>query len=435
MTVFPYATQQQGWSDFADDLLTMSAGIDPGVLLRGQSGGKISEAIDDLYTLQRGVEALSDSAAEMSAVCGVQDGYDVDLANCPATRERVEAAAQFAKDMRVMMRSGQVEPEQVIKADEVADELAAQRKAAIERHAGETSTTVFPEVPSCEMPDAHYPGGTHASDGNSDGDFSGGDENSDGDFSGGDETPPEEPGDQPQNPFEPERPPMQAPMNPEPARGKYMTPMDDGVVNLPETVEPQTQLSRGDSAVVSPSSSVLGQQVPQPTTQQAWQSPQYSGITQPQGRMLGQVNPQKSPQQRRERREPEWNRPVSAETLAAIPVSHAVASTMPSAPSPTVSPTTPGTHMSAATVPAAPTSPGGQTPGGVGPTPMTTVGPGARTSLQGGGMREKPSIPDNLKAVLSADVVRELEQSFDTLFPDPDKPNADPIPAPTGALR
>ncbi|MCV7194105.1 hypothetical protein [Mycolicibacterium brumae] len=428
MTVVPYATQAQGWGTFADELLTLATDIDPGVLLVGQSGGKISEAIDDLYTLRCSVESLADSASEMSAVCAKQDGYDVDLANCPATRERVEAAARFAKDMRVMLRRGQVEPEQVVKADEVADELAQQRKAAVEKHAGETAGTKFPEVPTCEMPDAHYPGGDPGKKDGDPGTKGGDDEFGDWGTPGGKdgEKKPEgnpEPGD--------DVTPLPEIVSPEPS-GPSQTPAPrvfspDGSVELrPERVPPETTLSRGDSTLVAPSSSMLGQQAPTVPSTAPWQPPQYTGINPIQNRMLGNVNPSASPQ-RKDRQQPDY-RPVPIEVLAAVPVAHHVASPTPSAPTPnTTTPSlgTPGTHTSAASTPAS-TTPGGQTPSGVGPTVSgaPTIGPGARTSLQGGGMREKPSIPENLKAVLDADVVRDLEASFDALFPEPDKPDA-----------
>ncbi len=50
-------------------------------------------------------------------------------------------------------------------------------------------------------------------------------------------------------------------------------------------------------------------------------------------------------------------------------------------------------------------------------------------------MREKPTVPDNLKAVLSEQTVRDLEAALSDKFPDPEPtpPNTDPVP--TGALR
>ena len=48
---YPYATQQQGWSSFASELDALALGINPATLLRGQYGGKISEAIDELTVI------------------------------------------------------------------------------------------------------------------------------------------------------------------------------------------------------------------------------------------------------------------------------------------------------------------------------------------------------------------------------------------------
>lgn len=430
---YPYATQQAGWSDFADELDALALGINPGTLLAGQFGGKISEHIDELTVIVGGVEGLSDSAAELATVCGVQDGFDRELVACPATKERVEEAEAAAKKAQVLLRAGQCEPEVAALVIARADELAQQRREAVEHHAEQTSGTHFDEPESVGLPDAHYPGGTEGEPGNEPGKKGGDDEF--GDWGTPGETKPSEtpaPSDGVN--------PLPEVVSPEPS-GPSQTPAPriyspDGSVELrPERVQPETTLSRGDAALVSPSSSMLGQTPQAAPVQQAWpQPPQYTGISQP-GRMLGNVNPQNSPQRSRDRQEPEGTRPVPAETLAAIPVSHAVASTIPSAPSPNVgTPGTPGTHTSAATTPAAaPSAPGGHTPTGVGPTPMTTVGPGAKSAVTGGGMREKPVVPDALKAVLDEQTVRDLERSLSEVFPEPDKPNADPIP--TGAIR
>lgn len=436
---FPYDTQQAGWADFASELDALALGINPSVLLRGQYGGKISEAIDELKIIVTGVEGLSDSAAELSAVCGVQDSFDRELAACPATKERVEEAEAAAKKAQALLRAGQCEPELAELVIARADELAQQRREAVEKHAADTATTHFDDPESVEWPDAHYPGGEPGSEPGK----KGGDDGTPfGDFNGEDQPPTEpgetpEPGDKPQNPLEPEKPPMQAPMHPEPGSGRFMTPMtpEDRVTPLPETVTPETTLSRGDASLVAPSSSMLGQPTPTAPSTAAWQPPQYTGISPGQSRMLGNVNPNNSPQ-RKDKQEPEWNRPVPAETLAAIPVAHAVASTPPSALSPNVgtpSPTAPGTHTSSANVPTSPTAPSTPSGSNLGPTPMSTVGPGSRASVTGGGMREKPSVPDTLRAVLSEETVRDLEKALSNAFPDPEPPNTDPVP--TGALR
>ncbi len=435
MTVFPYATQQAGWSDFATQLDAELDALNPDVLLSGQSGGLISEHIDSLYTLQKGVTGLADSAHDLAATCGVQDGYDHELASA-VSREEVADAEVTAKKAGAMMRAGVCDPAVAELLIARADALARERQEAVEKHAAQTSGTHFEEPESIEIPEVGEGGEPGKKDGDPGTKKPGGIERGEDGAGGESADTGEEKGEKPEEPSDGVHP-LPEIVSPEPSGPTDIAPAPrvfppDGSVELrPERVQSETTLSRGDAPLVAPSSSMLGQQTPQVPTQQAWQPPQYTGVSSP-SRMLGNMNPNNQ-QQRKDRQEPAWDRPVPAETLAAIPVAHHVTSPTSTAPNvPPMTPGSPGTHTSAASVPTSPTSPSGQTPGGVGPTPVSTVGPGARTAVTSGGMREKPVVPETLRAVLDEQTVRDLEASLSEKFPEP-TPNSDPIP--TGAIR
>ncbi|MFZ2242381.1 MAG: hypothetical protein WAV90_23000 [Gordonia amarae] len=446
MTVFPYATQQAGWADFATQLDGELDALNPATLMPGMSGGLIGEHIDALHLLTEGATRLADSAHDLAAECGTQDGFDRELASA-VSREEVADAEKTASQARAMMRAGTCDPAVAELLNGRAESLAREREEAVAKHAAQTAGTHFDEPESVCITEVGEGGEANKKD-DGDGTIGKGETSDGGTGADTGEKKGEKP-EEPSNKPEPGVKPLPEIVTPEPS-GSTQTPAarvfsPDGSVELrPERVQPETALS-SDGSVIRPSSTLTMGQTPAATvpTQQPWQPVQYSGITPTQSRMLGHVNPNNQQQQRRGKQEPEWNRPVSAETLAAIPVSHAVPVTSPTpiTPTPNVSPTTtgtPGTHTSSATTPA-PTAPSGQTPSGAGPTPVggaPTIGPGSKTATTAGGMREKPAVPETLRAVLSEETVRDLERSLANAFPDPEPtppPGADPIP--TGALR
>jgi len=156
-SAFPFETQATGWKTLANDVLDLSDALNPATLLPGQSGGKIDEAADAISVFRTGAAQLADTASETAQACSDQSQYDRSLASNPVTEQRVADARQFAADMRVMMRRGDVSPEQVDTAEATADDLASQRKDAITRHETETMSTRFPDVPTLKNPDLDNP--------------------------------------------------------------------------------------------------------------------------------------------------------------------------------------------------------------------------------------------------------------------------------------
>lgn len=145
-TTFPYTTQANGWSTWANDLLTEATQLTPATLLAGQSGGVLDDHISEIASIRTAAERLSDSAYTTSKTAATQDQFDRTLAAAPSESE-VREAEHAAERVRLQQKYGQPRQGDIAILNRAAN-LRSDRDAALAQHAADTSTTQWPEVPS-----------------------------------------------------------------------------------------------------------------------------------------------------------------------------------------------------------------------------------------------------------------------------------------------
>jgi len=152
-SVFPYATQADGWDKWGTSLSTLSTQLNIAALLPGQGGGKIDDIITDVKAINTAAGKVSETVPELVTSCKAQDGFDHTLAQAPTPEECAQLYAKYTK-LNAKMKANPTDddlPSQVEAAQKSFTDASTQRAEAITKHAEDTSGTKFPEVPTTNI--------------------------------------------------------------------------------------------------------------------------------------------------------------------------------------------------------------------------------------------------------------------------------------------
>lgn len=443
--MFAFGNAAVGFADLATEVDGVTSDLTTALHLLGdQEGGDISAHKSLIAHVIAGSNEIAASMMDTSAACERQDAADQALAQAP-TPEAVERARARAKVLMQLAAAGKIDADAAWDAQDDAERLEAERKAAVKAHEAETAGTTF-EVPESGEWAPHGEGGDEKKEGGAgqDDEFS--------DWGADEDEPVDPPSDQP--PADQ----RQMPLTPQPSVAEPR--VSSPVVNSEEAAFNQW-IAQGDSPTLAmtlsnadgptPSATTTptySTTLPQPTpisNQPTVASPSFMQPSQPpptgpssanQLRPYGPTNPANHPNQQQQRAE---DRQMPLDTGAA-----AVMSTQSHVMSPT--PTMPVSAPAPSTAPTTPTvAPLGQVPPGQNPagtTPVAPVGTGVPAANAANSATAKPQsekrvvdLPDALRKLMTQDDVDRFYAETGTRPPDAP---ADPVPNPNphvGAAR
>lgn len=357
---FAFARAATTYAALAADTDTLSSELSGALsMLDGMSGLPIDAHMDRLQHTISQTASLALSMQETSNVCTQQDSFDVALSEAPTPDEVAEAKNRAVRTY-VLYHQGGGTLAEAVQAQREADQLQAERDAAVEQHAADTAGTCF-TVP---QGGGWQPEGS----GESESDPWGEDEGSGSDDE--DETEPETT--PPPDTTGLRRLPLIEPdIYPVIPQGYTPEPEAVGGTDLSSSLSPtpSAQSLTSPSGVYTPAPSVST--LPnQPTAA----SPQWMQPTAPVTTQQAAQRPYAASQQSKQRRSDEeraaerWLTGSDTPAAAAVMTAHSVTSTptvtsAPSAPSATPTPTTPATPTSAPTGAGSGAAGGGMAPG------------------------------------------------------------------------
>ncbi|SHX65284.1 Uncharacterised protein [Mycobacteroides abscessus subsp. abscessus] len=455
--MFAFGNAAVGYSTLATEVDGVSQELTTALhSLADQEGGDISAHKAFIAHVIAGSNELAASMMDTSSACAAQDAADAALAQAP-TPEAVERARARAKVLMQLAAAGKINPDAAWDAQDDAERLEAERKAAVEAHEAETSGTTF-EVPESEQWSPWSPHGD--AEGGDEKKETGEDDNTDGEWGGGEDEPEDESADQPG--AHPPGDQRQMPVTPQPTA--------EPRVSAPTAVSPETEaafnawindspapasttLSSADGpAPATTTTPTYSTTLPQPTpvaNQATVASPAFMQPSQPpptgpssanQLRPYGPANPANHPSQQTQRTE---DRQMPLDTGAAAVMatqSHVVspAPTMPvSSPAPSAAPTTPTVPPLGQVPPGQPPTATGQPP--VGASPVGAGVPTAAANSANSGAKSEQrrvvDLPDALRKLMTDEDVKRFYEETGTRPPDAP---ADPVPNPNphvGAKR